>query len=207
MNIKNKKKGYGFDIVNAINSITPENIEFHLRSPTGSYNFCGPNTNLNKRLINYKKNGEHDGIQEWSKPINALDNACYHHDISYSKYKDLNERLKADKMLLKKAQEVLDNPNSTLSEKHNASIVKIVMKGKTTLGIGYNLQIGQGLDNVNQLISDAQKQAQNSNFNSQTPASARIIGSLIPLIILAGSFGIGKLVKHINKKKKENGEL
>ena len=43
------KSKTGGDIVSSVISKIP--IEFHLRTPTGKkYSFCGPNTNLEKRL-------------------------------------------------------------------------------------------------------------------------------------------------------------
>lgn len=201
--------GGGFDIVSTINKITPENIEFHL-SDEGEDNivrkmsFCGPNTNLKKRLINYvPKTGKHDGIHEWSKPINELDRGCYLHDISYSKFKDKENRIKADEELIKVTNNVINNPNSTTNQIFNANLVKMIMRGKVFLGIGNNIQYGGSLDNINQLISDAQKQAQSSSFNSPSPIGAKVIGTLVPLIILATSIGIPALLSKIEKKKDE----
>lgn len=204
------KLGSGFDVVSTINKLTPENIEFHIKDEGDDgvirkASFCGPNTNLKKRLINYESGtGKHDGIQPWSEPINALDRGCYNHDIAYSKYKDINNRHKADQELIKVAEEVLSNPNSTDTQKFNANLVKIILKGKVYFGIGYNIQQGGNLD-VNQLISQAQKQASSSSFDSSTPVGAKIIGTLIPLIILASSIGIPALINKYNKNKKGSG--
>ena len=43
------------------------------------HNFTGPGTNLKKRL-------KPDLTpQEWSKPVNRVDKATYHHDVCYLK--------------------------------------------------------------------------------------------------------------------------
>jgi len=43
------------------------------------HNFTGPGTKLNKRL------NEDMTPKAWSKPINRVDKAAYHHDICYVK--------------------------------------------------------------------------------------------------------------------------
>jgi len=48
------------------------------------HNFNGPGTKLNKRL------DEDMTPKAWSKPINRVDKAADHHDISYVKNKDIN---------------------------------------------------------------------------------------------------------------------
>ena len=56
----------------AINNLP---VEMHLPG----HNFTGPGTKLNKRLnpdLTPKK---------WSKPINRVDKAAYHHDLCYLK--------------------------------------------------------------------------------------------------------------------------
>ena len=50
-------------------------VEMHLLG----HNFTGPGTKLNKRL-----NADLTP-KEWSKPINRIDKAAYHHDICYLK--------------------------------------------------------------------------------------------------------------------------
>ena len=53
-------------------------VEMHLPG----HNFMGPGTKLNKRLnpdLTPKK---------WSKPVNRVDKAAYHHDVCYLKNND-----------------------------------------------------------------------------------------------------------------------
>ena len=40
-------------------------------------NFAGPGTNLEERLTST------DAYKEWSKPVDRVDNAAYHHDLAY----------------------------------------------------------------------------------------------------------------------------
>ena len=44
------------------------------------HNFTSPGTKLYKRL------NQDETPKEWSKPINKVDNAAYHHDLCYSKH-------------------------------------------------------------------------------------------------------------------------
>ena len=63
-----------------------------------SYNFAGPNS------LMFKKSEERPGKlnddftpKEWSKPINGIDQAAYHHDCDY--YIAENSGLSSDKIL------------------------------------------------------------------------------------------------------------
>ena len=95
---KERKKGKGFDVVSAINKITPENIEFHLLDEGDDgvirkSSFTGPNTNLRKRLRGFdSENGSFSSII--TPPINRLDEGALVHDLAYTKYKDLPHRHK-----------------------------------------------------------------------------------------------------------------
>ena len=78
-------------------------------------NFTGPGTKLYKRLNS-------DGTPEvWSKPINRVDKAAYHHDLCYSKHDDTKTRNQVcDKTMLNYLNEIM---NSTLRESIDKSIV------------------------------------------------------------------------------------
>ena len=68
------------------------------------YNFTGPGTKLKKRLnpdLTPKK---------WSKPVNRVDNAAYHHDICYLKNEDTATRnAVCDKNMLKELEGYLQS--------------------------------------------------------------------------------------------------
>ena len=111
-----KKTGKG--LVNSIINKLP--IELHLPG----YQYCGPGTNLNKRL----KRGD--------PGINELDKACKEHDIKYSKFKTTTDRHIADKILAEKAWQRAISKDSSLSERANAYLVTNAMKLKVKTGMG-----------------------------------------------------------------------
>ena len=59
---------------------TISNLPFEMHMP--GRNLTGPGTKLNKRL------NADITPKAWSKPINRVDKAAYHHDICYVKNKD-----------------------------------------------------------------------------------------------------------------------
>ena len=63
---------------------TIDSLPFEMHIP--GHNFTGPGTKLNKRL------NEDMTPNAWSKPINRVDKAAYHHDICYVKNKDTKTR-------------------------------------------------------------------------------------------------------------------
>lgn len=72
-----------------------------------NYHYCGPNTNLDKRLA----------------CINELDCACKEHDIAYSESTNLEWRCKADKKLILQAIKRIYAKDSQFSERIIAMIV------------------------------------------------------------------------------------
>ena len=69
--VKQDATGKGF--MNGLINKLP--FEMHLPG----HNFTGPGTKLSKRL-------NEDGMPKaWSKPINRVDEAAYHHDVCYAK--------------------------------------------------------------------------------------------------------------------------
>ena len=88
-------------------------LPFEMHLP--GYNSTGPGTKLNKRL-------NPDGTsKEWSIAINRIDNAAYHHDLSYSKHDDTKSRNEVcDKTML---GELSGFVNPTLRERIDKAIV------------------------------------------------------------------------------------
>lgn len=109
-------KGEGLlnDIIN--------NLPFELHLP--GYQFCGPGTRLKERLLK----GE--------RGINNLDNACMQHDIAYSNSNSLEDRHRADKILIDMAKKRLCSKNASKGEKIASWLVNKVMKTKVRLGAG-----------------------------------------------------------------------
>ena len=99
-------------------------VEMHLLG----HNFTGPGTKLNKRL-----NADLTP-KEWSKPINRIDKAAYHHDICYLKNNDTATRNNVcDKNML---QEMKDIYNPTLRERMERGLVSTLIGTKKRFGWG-----------------------------------------------------------------------
>ena len=98
-------------------------FEMHL---TG-HNFTGPRTKLYKRLNS-------DGTpKEWSKPINRVDNAAYHHYLSFSKHDDTKTRNEVcDKTMLGELNGIV---NPTLRERIDKAIVGKLINAKVHFGL------------------------------------------------------------------------
>ena len=94
------------------------------------HNFTGPGTKLKKRLnpdLTPKK---------WSKPVNRVDKAAYHHDICYLKNDDTATRnAVCDKNMLKELKGIY---NPSLREGLDKSIVSKL--------IGTNVKFGMGVE-------------------------------------------------------------
>ena len=91
------------------------------------YSFCGPGTNLDKRL------DEAANPKPWSKPINRVDEVCMRHDIDYGNTTTLEEKHEADREMLYNLS-LIQNP--TLREKVDRFIVKKMISAKLKLGLG-----------------------------------------------------------------------
>lgn len=75
------------------------------------YNYCGPNTNLEKRLA--------QGVQ----CVDELDCGCKAHDITYAQSRDIKTRHKADKALFSKAFNRIHAKDSRIKERFTALFV------------------------------------------------------------------------------------
>lgn len=113
---KRTKRGRGF-----VNSLINK-LPFELHLP--GYQFCGPGTDLNKRLA------------RGDPGINQLDKLCKQHDISYDKNTNLAARHKADYQLEQAAWKRVKSKDAGRDEKIAAWLVTSLMKGKQRLGMG-----------------------------------------------------------------------
>jgi hypothetical protein len=114
------KKGRGL-INSAINHLP---FEAHIPG----YQYCGPGTNLEKRLA------------RGDSGINPLDTACKTHDIAYSQYKDGKERTEADKLLTSEAWKRFKSKDASIGERATALLVSGMMKAKVGLS-----KLGKGM--------------------------------------------------------------
>jgi len=90
------------------------------------HNFTGPGTKLNKQL------NEDMTPKAWSKPINRLDQAAYHHDICYVKNKNTitrNEVCDKNKLI-----ELNGIYNPTLRERKERGVVSTIIGTKKRFG-------------------------------------------------------------------------
>jgi len=100
-------------------------FELHLQS----HNFTGPGTRLD-RILNPDLT-----TREWSKPINKVDTAAYHHDLCYAKHQDRETRNKVcDK---EKLRELDDITNPTLRERLDRGIVRNLINAKVRMGLDF----------------------------------------------------------------------
>lgn len=114
----NKKVAYGI-----IDHIVNKLPEIHIPG----YQYCGPGTDLNKRL------------SRGDPGINELDRACKVHDIGYSNLKDSKSRRAVDKILLKSSLQRIISSDAKLSERAAAILVSSLIGAKmglTKMGLG-----------------------------------------------------------------------
>ena len=103
------------------------NLPFELHLP--GHSFTGPGTRLDRRL------NPDLTPKDWSKPINKVDTAAYHHDLCYAKNPDRKTRNKVcDKQMIRELNEIT---NPSLREKLERGIVKNLINHKVNLGLGF----------------------------------------------------------------------
>ena len=90
-------------------------------------NFAGPGTNLNERLTST------GAFKDWSKPVDRVDNAAYHHDLAYLHFPDTSTRNVADKIMLEELNEI---QNPTLRERVERAVIKPILGTKVKFGLG-----------------------------------------------------------------------
>ena len=116
------KSSKGGSILNKMINSLP--VEMHLLG----HNFTGPGTKLNKRL-----NADLTP-KEWSKPINRIDKAAYHHDICYLKNMDTETRNRVcDKNMLEEMKNIY---NPSLRERMERGLVSTLIGTKKRFGWG-----------------------------------------------------------------------
>lgn len=99
-----------------------KHIPFEMHIP--GYQYCGPGTKLRERLARNDPG------------INPLDLACKEHDISYSKFKNTDQRNIADKILAEKAWQRTKSSDASISERAAALAITNIMKTKAMMGMG-----------------------------------------------------------------------
>ena len=116
----NMKKGGS--ILNKMINTLP--VEMHLFG----HNFTGPGTKLQKRL------NPDLTPKEWSKPINKIDTAAYHHDVCYLKNTDTKTRNNVcDANMLNEMKNIT---NPTIRERMERALVSSLIGTKKYFGMG-----------------------------------------------------------------------
>ena len=88
-------------------------------------NFADPGTNLEELLTST------DAYKEWSKPVDRVDNAAYHHDFAYKYFTDKAGRNEADKMMIEEMDAI---KITTISERIERGIINPLYRLKKSLG-------------------------------------------------------------------------
>ena len=93
--------------------------------------------------------------RKWSKPINRVDNAAYHHDLLYSKHDDTKTRNEVcDKTILDELNGIV---NPTLRERIDKSIVGKLINAKVNYRLGAPIKAKKILKFTNDLAEELYK--------------------------------------------------
>ena len=79
--------------------------EMHLNQPGFTYSACGPFTKNKERTERFMQTENKHFTYK-----NDLDKSCFQHDMTYSKYGNLNERTESNKILRVKTFEIASSP-------------------------------------------------------------------------------------------------
>jgi hypothetical protein len=121
----------GGDLVSSLNKVTSK-IKLPWAKFAGEMHlpghiFTGPGTRLDLRL-------NPDGsYKEWSKPVDRVDNAAYHHDLAYAQYSDTANRNIADGVMISELNHI---PNPSLRERAERFVVIPIVASKAAFGAG-----------------------------------------------------------------------
>lgn len=126
------KMSRGGDLVSSLNSVTGKMklpwAKFPGEMHIPGMNFAGPGTNLDERLTST------GAFKEWSKPVDRVDNAAYHHDLAYQHFSDTATRNVADKIMLEQMDAIKD---PTIRERIERGIIKPIISTKAKFGLGH----------------------------------------------------------------------
>jgi hypothetical protein len=121
----------GGDLVSSLSSVT-NGIKLPWTKYRGEMhlpgmNFAGPGTRLDLRL---NPNGT---PQEFSLPVDRVDEAAYRHDMAYAAFSDTKTRNVADRIMVAELNEI---PNPTLRERIERAVIKPILNTKANFGLG-----------------------------------------------------------------------
>ena len=126
-----KKPTTGGDLAASLSAIT-SNVKLPWAKYPGEMhlpgmNFAGPGTNLNERLTSTEV------YKDWSKPVDRVDNAAYHHDLAYQHFPDTATRNVTDRLMIQEMDAIKD---PTLHERVERGIIRPIIKAKQKFGMG-----------------------------------------------------------------------
>ena len=105
------------------------------------YSACGPFTKHTQRIQDLLNTGKLSYIYK-----NDFDKACFRHDMTYNKFKDLEKRTQSDIVLRNKALKIASNPKCNGYERGLASMVfKFFDKKSKGSGLKENQQLANEL--------------------------------------------------------------
>jgi hypothetical protein len=121
----------GGDLVSSMNSLTSSIklpwTKFPGEMHLPGHSFTGPGTRLDLRL-------NPDGsYKEWSKPVDRVDNAAYHHDLAYAEHADTASRNVADREMVNELNNI---QNPTMRERLERAFVIPILSTKAHFGLG-----------------------------------------------------------------------
>ena len=102
-------------------------LETHLKDlKVGTYSDCGPVIQLKYRINKFIQTGDTNCIYK-----NELDKGYFSHDAAYSDFKDIKNKISADKILRDKAYKIAKDPKYYSSQRGPASMVYKFFDKKT----------------------------------------------------------------------------
>lgn len=180
---KSKKPKIGYGLINSIINKIP--VELHLPG----YQYCGPGTNLKKRLA------------RGDPGINELDKLCKEHDIAYDQHKDGAERYKADKALASGAWKRVKSKDASFGER--AAALSVVGAMKTKMGLS---KLGAGLKEKKQRSKKDNKRnnktckKKKKTFNQLVKKTQSVVNQAKPNTIDEALLVAIKAAKHFKKQ-------
>ena len=115
--------------------------EMHFKQPGFTYSACGGFTRNKERIEKFMQTGNTDFIYK-----NELNKACFQHDMTYSKLKDLAKRTQSDKVLRENAFKIASDPKYDGCQRGLASMVyKFFDKKSSGVANESNYQLASAL--------------------------------------------------------------
>ena len=134
--------------------------EMHLKQPGFTYSACGPFTKNKERIEKFMQTGNTDFIYR-----NELDKACFQHDMTYGKSKDLTKRTQSDKVVRDKAFKIASDPKFGGYQRELASMVyKFFDKTLLKVVLLLNQIIKSRVNFMGRLLENSNRQKVYSSF-------------------------------------------